>query len=153
MFDAISIGASNMVGPIGGMISNLIAFTSIFAFIDAVVIWFFGMINLENFGIDVKTFFIQKIIKLILFLFIKKSIMQYIFWPFAFLMGVDIDDCKVVSKLIGTKIFVNEFVAYNRLGKSIRFKEEIIKNNTFELYFNGTYVVPSDVFAIWNVKY
>ena len=78
--------------------------------------------------------------------------MQYIFWPLAFLMGVDIDDCKVVSKLIGTKIFVNEFVAYSQLGKSIRFKEEIIRNNEFELYFNGTYMVPSDVFAIWNVK-
>ena len=61
MFDAISIGASNMVGPIGGMISNLIAFTAIFAFIDAAVIWFFSMINLENFGIDVKTVFSNKI--------------------------------------------------------------------------------------------
>ena len=77
--------------------------------------------------------------------------MQYIFWPFAFLMGVDIDDCRVVSKLIGQKIFVNEFVAYSRLGKSISFKESITNNGTFELYKNGTYPVPSDIYPIWNV--
>ncbi len=28
-------------------------------------------------------------------------------------MGVEYEDCKVVSKLIGIKIFVNEFVAYS----------------------------------------
>ena len=36
--------------------------------------------------------------------------MQYLFFPFAFLMGVALEDCAAVSRLIGTKIFVNEFV-------------------------------------------
>ena len=42
-------------------------------------------------------------------LVIFKEVMQYIFWPFAFLMGVYVDDCQEVSKLIGYKVFVNEF--------------------------------------------
>ena len=47
--------------------------------------------------------------------------MQYLFFPFAFLMGVAVEDCRAVSRLIGTKIFVNEFVAYTELGKTIMF--------------------------------
>lgn len=43
-----------MVGPIGGIISNLIAFTAFFAFIDAIFVWFFGMLGLVDFGVTVK---------------------------------------------------------------------------------------------------
>lgn len=53
IFEAISIGATNMIGPIGGILSNLIAFTAFFAFIDAIFIWFFGMLGLANFGVTV----------------------------------------------------------------------------------------------------
>jgi nucleoside permease NupC len=57
VFEAISQGASNMVGPIGGIISNLIAFTAIFALIDSIFMWFFAMLNLEDFGLSVKNAF------------------------------------------------------------------------------------------------
>lgn len=39
--------------------------------------------------------------------------------PFAFIMGVDWDDCGVVAELLGTKTFANEFIAYADLSKLI----------------------------------
>ena len=61
--------------------------------------------------------------------------MQYLFFPFAFLMGVAVEDCRAVSRLIGTKIFVNEFVAYTELGKTIMFiKNNITLEGNFILY-------------------
>ncbi|MBI5247456.1 MAG: NupC/NupG family nucleoside CNT transporter [Elusimicrobia bacterium] len=36
-------------------------------------------------------------------------------WPLAFLMGVPVQDCWVVGKLIGVKTVLNEFVAYLQL--------------------------------------
>ena len=40
----------------------------------------------------------------------------HVFAPFAWLIGVDGDDVKKVGALIGTKVVLNEFVAYKQLG-------------------------------------
>lgn len=42
---------------------------------------------------------------------------EYIFYPFAFLMGVDPEDCREVGNIIGLKVIANEFVAYDELSK------------------------------------
>ena len=39
--------------------------------------------------------------------------------PLAFMMGTDWEDCQIVAELIGTKTFINEFVAYERLSEYI----------------------------------
>lgn len=57
-----------------------------------------------------------------------------------------------MSNLIGIKMFVNEFVAYSELGKSIHFRNEIIEKNLFESYRNGTISLPPNG-IIWNVIY
>ena len=44
-------------------------------------------------------------------------ICEIIFFPLAWLMGVDGEDCKEVALLIGLKIVANEFVAYEALTK------------------------------------
>ena len=44
-------------------------------------------------------------------------------WPFAFMMGVDAEDCRKVGELIGFKTFLNEFVAYTNLATLISNKE------------------------------
>ncbi len=54
IFAAFSIGATSMIGPIGAIISNLIAFTAIFKFIDRVVAWLFSfIIDSNDFGFSV----------------------------------------------------------------------------------------------------
>jgi len=49
--------------------------------------------------------------------------------PLAFVMGVEYDDAFNVAELLGVKTFLNEFIAYDRLGK-------MIKNRVFDR--NGT---------------
>lgn len=67
-------------------------------------------------------------------------------------MGVPIEDCLAVGKLVGLKTFINEFVAYKDLGETINFRRQVLTNNTYNLYRNGTLSVPSDVSMIWNVS-
>ncbi|CAH1792803.1 unnamed protein product [Owenia fusiformis] len=43
-------------------------------------------------------------------------ICSYVFWPFAFLMGIERDNCGQVAKLLGIKLFTSEFLAYSELG-------------------------------------
>jgi len=65
--------------------------------------------------------------------------------------GIDSEDCRGVSKLIGIKMFVNEFVAYSELGKIIDFGNQIRDNNTFEFYRNGSMSLPDGMVMLWNV--
>ena len=39
-----------------------------------------------------------------------------IFWPFAWIMGIESSDCAVSGRLLGTKMVVNEFIAYMDLS-------------------------------------
>ena len=58
------------------------------------------------------------------YLFISRLlqlICSYLFWPVAFLMGCDYQDARRVAALIGTKTFLNEFVAYAGKLKLILF--------------------------------
>lgn len=45
---------------------------------------------------------------------------SYIFMPLAFIMGVSWEDSFVVAELVGTKTFLNEFVAYQKLSVLIK---------------------------------
>ncbi|MDY6821992.1 MAG: nucleoside transporter C-terminal domain-containing protein [Deferribacterota bacterium] len=46
-----------------------------------------------------------------------EKIFAFIFWPFAFLIGVPVEECFKVATLLGEKLVINEFVAYLHLGK------------------------------------
>ena len=66
--------------------------------------------------------------------------------------GVNTEDCQIISRLIGTKIFINEFVAYAQLGGIVNARNAFIANNTFDLYRNGTMMLDTGTAMIWNVK-
>ena len=46
-----------------------------------------------------------------------QTILGWLFFPFAFLMGVPVSDCFLVAQLLGEKMAVNEFVAYLHLAQ------------------------------------
>ena len=50
------------------------------------------------------------------------------------MQGVSGEDSLNVAKLVGYKVFVNEFVAYTKLGAVVDFRNGIIANGTFPLY-------------------
>ncbi len=43
-------------------------------------------------------------------------ICSYVFAPLPFIMGIESKDCLQVARLIGTKLFLTEIVAYYDLG-------------------------------------
>jgi CNT family concentrative nucleoside transporter len=45
-----------------------------------------------------------------------KTIFGYVFWPFAWIMGVPTQDCFLIGQLLGEKMVVNELVAYGSLA-------------------------------------
>jgi CNT family concentrative nucleoside transporter len=44
------------------------------------------------------------------------NILATLFYPFAWLMGIESGDCSAAGKLLGIKMMVNEFVAYQELS-------------------------------------
>ncbi|ORZ30904.1 Na+ dependent nucleoside transporter C-terminus-domain-containing protein [Catenaria anguillulae PL171] len=55
-------------------------------------------------------------------------VLGYVFWPVAWLLGVPLQDCEKVGRLLGMKMVINEFAAYDELsflmGKNAQRKAE-----------------------------
>ncbi|XP_078112349.1 sodium/nucleoside cotransporter 1, partial [Sander vitreus] len=96
ILEAASSGASTSIGLVANIAANLIAFLAILGFINAALSWLGSMV-----GYPTVTF---------------QMICSYVFMPVAFMMGVPYDESFTVAELIGTKLFVNEFVAYEKLS-------------------------------------
>lgn len=47
------------------------------------------------------------------------GVLSYLFWPIAFLMGIEAGDCLPAGRLLGMKMIANEFIAYEQLGKML----------------------------------
>ncbi len=45
------------------------------------------------------------------------------FWPLAAIMGVELEDADKVASLLGTKVFVDEFISFMDLGNMIKANE------------------------------
>jgi len=48
-----------------------------------------------------------------------QRILGWIFWPFAFLIGVPVAECAAVGTLLGEKLVLTEFIAYLHLYESL----------------------------------
>ncbi|CAN9499297.1 unnamed protein product [Ophioblennius macclurei] len=96
ILEAASSGASASIGLVANIIANLIAFLAILEFINQALSWFGGMVGYPEVTFDL--------------------ICSYLFMPLAFMMGIPYDESFTVAELIGTKLFLNEFVAYEKLS-------------------------------------
>ncbi|XP_008280369.1 sodium/nucleoside cotransporter 1 [Stegastes partitus] len=97
ILEAVSSGASASIGLVANIAANLIAFLAILGFINAALSWLGGMVGYPD-----VTF---------------QLICSYVFMPVAFMMGVPYEETFIVAELIGTKLFLNEFVAYQKLSE------------------------------------
>jgi len=121
MLEAFSVGATDALSLVAGIVANLIAFISLVAFVNACLTYFGSRVEIENVLCDQLTI---------------NLIMAYIFIPIAWVMGVEWQDCREVSELIGIKTVVNEFVAYEQLGELINTRKS---NEKLLATLNGTY--------------
>ncbi|KAF4017837.1 hypothetical protein G4228_009769 [Cervus hanglu yarkandensis] len=97
LLEAASSGAALSVKVVTNIAANLIAFLAVLDFINAALSWLGNMVNIQGLSFQL--------------------ICSYILRPVAFLMGVAWEDCSVVAELLGMKLFLNEFVAYQGLSE------------------------------------
>lgn len=104
LVDAISHGASTGLKVGLNVIAMLIGFIAIIALVDYILgklgFWLGGFgLTLDYLGIDIKTLSL-------------KQILGAVFSLFAWAMGVPWHDAREAGSLMGTKMVINEFVAY-----------------------------------------
>ncbi|PYH94732.1 hypothetical protein BO71DRAFT_419146 [Aspergillus ellipticus CBS 707.79] len=92
---------------IAGMIAaNLLCIISLVGLINALLTWWGHYLNINNPPLTIQ------------------FILGYLCYPIAFLLGVPRNgDLLKVAKLIGTKLVLNEFVAYNALQNEAEYHE------------------------------
>ncbi len=77
----------------------LLAFVALIAMLNAVLVWATGLMGFEGVTLQV--------------------VFGYVFFPIAWLMGVPWSDCYEIGQVLGTKMVINEFVAYIELAGMI----------------------------------
>ncbi|MBP7184474.1 MAG: hypothetical protein KBA06_03120 [Saprospiraceae bacterium] len=101
VIDAISHGASDGMKISVNVIAMLIGFISLIAFLNYILTLFGGLFNLsEPLTLD--------------FIFGK------LFYPFAWAMGVNASEASSVATLLGKKLTINEFVAFQDLTNNYK---------------------------------
>ncbi|KAI8517772.1 NACHT domain- and WD repeat-containing protein 1 [Branchiostoma belcheri] len=141
LLEAASAGASMGVSIVANIVGNLISFISLLAFINTVLTWLGGMVNIQD--LTFQAWGVHRNVSQLLFVdmptFLETlgrtclpdalcalsvtpgiTICSYVFMPLAFLAGVPWEDCRVVAELFGTKTFLNEFVAYVDMSNIIK---------------------------------
>lgn len=111
LLDAISHGASDGLKVTLNVIAMLIGFIALIALVNFLLaklgLWFSSMgMDLSSIGIDLTHFDLN-------------SIFGSVFSIFAYAMGVPSQDAFTVGSLMGTKMVINEFVAYSNLAPMI----------------------------------
>ncbi|KAB1257383.1 Sodium/nucleoside cotransporter 1 [Camelus dromedarius] len=112
LLEAASNGAALSVKVVTNIIANLIAFLAVLAFINAALSWLGEMVDVQGLSFQVQFWLPTQPVEGVALL-----ICSYILRPVAFLMGVAWEDCSVVAELLGVKLFLNEFVAYQELSE------------------------------------
>lgn len=104
VFEAISSGASDGMKVAINVVAMVLAIVALVAFID----WILGGIGIAM----VKYLHLKTIIGMDLANLSLKMILGKLFAIFAFLMGVPMSEATTVGSLMGTKLVLNELVAY-----------------------------------------
>lgn len=99
LLDAATNGCIQATELVLCIIANLIGFVAFIAFFNGVLGFFGGLIGVSDLSLQ---FLLGKV-----------------FIPIAWLIGVPTEDCEIVGQIIGIKTVVNEFVAFEQLGKEI----------------------------------
>ncbi len=101
VIDAAAGGAADGMKLALNVAAMLIAFLALLAMCDAGLDWAGGWIG-HWLGIELK--------------WSIAGALGYLFWPFAWLMGIQTSDCWHSGQLLGLKMAANEFVAYQQLA-------------------------------------
>ncbi len=102
---AFTNGASDGVKLAVNIMAMLVAFIALIALLD-------GGLGLVHYGL--------KEIGFAGFPSTLKELLGYVFMPFAYLVGIPANEAQIFGGLLGTKLALNEFIAYVDLGQLIK---------------------------------
>ena len=106
--EAAAEGATSGMKLALNVAAMLIAFVAMVAMLNAIVGWGGGLLGFS--GESAWT--------------LEKGF-GYLFAPFAWLMGIESGDCYLAGQLLGTKMVLTEFLAYDQLGQIIKDPTEV----------------------------
>lgn len=120
ILDAITQGASDGMKLAINVVAMLLAFISLIALLDA------GFQLVHSWLEPIEIYFPKNL----------KETFGYLFLPFAYIVGVPPNEAQTFASLLGTKISINEFIAYAdlaQLSKSGALSQRTIDLATFAL--------------------
>lgn len=130
ILDAASNGASQVIFLILNIIANLVSFIAVVGFADGILKWLTTLVGFEDIGIQ--------------------FVLGKAFIPLSWAIGVDWKDCEAVGNIIGTKTIINEFVAYQLLGKYKKAGEISVRNSNKTKISRKAYGGTTYFFGFWN---
>jgi len=109
VIEAAAIGASDGVKLAINITGMLIAFLALLALLNAMVMGLGELtqylINLGRSGEDIDLRWSMN------------NLFSMLFYPLAWIMGIESGDCAIAGELLGKKVVVNEFIAYSEMGE------------------------------------
>jgi len=106
ILEAASTGAADAIWLALNIGGQLIAFVGLIAFANAILAFFGEFIDQPDLSFE--------------------KVSGWVFYPFAYVIGVDVDDCEVIAQLMGVKIFGNEFIAFLGLADLINAEDRTL---------------------------
>uniref|UniRef100_F6TJL2 Sodium/nucleoside cotransporter n=1 Tax=Ciona intestinalis TaxID=7719 RepID=F6TJL2_CIOIN len=103
IIEAAFVGASQAIPLVLNIGGNLIAFLALLSAVNGFLSWFGGLMDCPQLSFEM--------------------ICSYVFMPITFLMGISWTDCFKCAELIGSKIFLNEFYAYEALSDMLQIRD------------------------------
>lgn len=125
VLDAATQGATSAGILVVNITAIVVAFIAFMAFLNSIAAWLGDLVGVQGVSFD---FLLGKL-----------------FIPLSFLLGVDWADCEKVSRLIGIKTVLNEFIAYRELGQLIAAREISARSQVIATYALCGFANPGSI--------
>jgi pyrimidine nucleoside transport protein len=103
IIEAASKGISEAISVVLNVAANLLGFVAIQNLLDDVLAWLGNSVDQPGWSFS--------------------GLLGYIFYPFVIVMGIEPQDAIASARLVGTKTFFNEFIAFLDLSEMIKKRE------------------------------
>ena len=137
VLDAATQGATSAGILVVNITAIVVAFIAFMAFLNSIAAFLGDLVGISGLSFDV--------------------ILGKLFIPLSFLMGIDWEDCEKVSRLIGIKTILNEFIAYRELGLLIKSGEISARSQVIATYALCGFANPGSIgthtVIVFNINY
>ncbi|KAL4223564.1 hypothetical protein ACF0H5_017034 [Mactra antiquata] len=125
LMDSIVLGINQSVVLVVQAVAFVLTATIILEFLNNTILWFGQRLGYEDITIE--------------------FLVAYLFYPFAYMMGAEAEDCLFIGKLLGVRTFSLAIIAFPKLGPIIQNGQQFRKYTAASV--NNTWTkVGDDIF-------